>query len=162
MRLQPIQIGPLDTHHDGGAGAGQHFLDALAKIGEQIAIESRVAIDHRLDLGNRLLIVDARVQADPQLGKVGADHFVGDFGAADVRAEVAHAGNGAQLLAGALGDSPHRVDRGAGFLHPVHQEVILTKIGQELLAQQRHRGERHHHQAREHGARQHGPVDEAG
>ena len=36
-----------------------------------------------------------------------------------------------------LGDPPHRLERRAGLLDPVHQEVGLLKVGQELLAQPR-------------------------
>ena len=30
LRLEPLQIGSVDTHDDRGAGAGQHLFDALA------------------------------------------------------------------------------------------------------------------------------------
>ena len=97
--------------------------------------QAGVAVDDRLDLGHRLGVVGLGVDADPELGEVRPDDLVGDLGAADVRAEVAHAGHGAQLLAGVLGDPPHRLERRARLLDPVHQEVVLLEVGQELLAQ---------------------------
>ena len=44
-------------------------------------------------LVDRLRQIDVGIDADPQLGEVGADHFVGDFGPADVRSEIANAWN---------------------------------------------------------------------
>ena len=39
------------------------------------------------------MVVDLSVDADPEFGEIRADRFVGDFGPADVRAEIAHAGD---------------------------------------------------------------------
>ena len=57
-----------------------------------------IAVDDRLDLRDRRLVVDRRIEADPELGEVDADDLVGDLGAADVRAEVAHAGTARSSL----------------------------------------------------------------
>ena len=74
------------------------------------------------------------------------DDLVGDFRPADVRAEVAHAGDGAQLVARPERDPPHRVERRAGLLDPVHQEVVFLEVRQELFAQER-KGDRRRQRA---------------
>ena len=80
-------------------------------------------------------MVGLGVDADPELGEVRADDFVGDLGPADVRAEVTDFGNAAQLFADVDRDPPHGFERGAGLLDPVHQEVVFLKVGKELFAQ---------------------------
>ena len=90
-----------------------------------------------MDLRDRLPVVNRRVQADPQLCEVDADNLVRDLGSPDVRAEIAHAWNGTQLTAGSEGDARHRLERGAGLLDPVHQEVVFLEVREELLAEQR-------------------------
>ena len=138
LPLQDVEIGPEDAHDDRRAGAGQHFLDPLAQVGQQIPLQARIAVDDRLQLappsrrsppiGSRL--IQSSVKFTP-------DDLVGDLGAADVRAEVAHAGNRAQLAAGAHRDAVHRLERRARLLDPVHQEVVFLEVRQELLAEER-------------------------
>ena len=82
---KPFELRTVNADHDRGAGAGQHFLDSFAQIGEQIAIQPGVAVDDGLDLGNRRLVVDRRVEADPQLREIRSDDLVGDFRPTDVR-----------------------------------------------------------------------------
>ena len=48
-------------------------------------------------------------------------------------AEVSHAGDAAQLFGGTDRDPVHRLDRRAGLLDEVHQEVGFAEIGQELV-----------------------------
>ncbi len=48
-----VEIRTEDAHDDRGAGAGQHFLDALAQIGQQVARQAGIAVDDRLDLRDR-------------------------------------------------------------------------------------------------------------
>ena len=54
LPLQHIELGAEDPHHNRGARAGQHLLDALAQIREQVPLQTWIAIDDRLNLRNRL------------------------------------------------------------------------------------------------------------
>ncbi len=139
---QDVEVRAVDADDQRGAGPGEDLLDPLAEIGQQVAVEAGIAVDDGLDLGHRGVVVDLGIEADPELGEVGADDLVGHLGPADVGAEVAHAGDGPQLLAGPLGDADHGLERRARLLHPVHQEIVLLEMGQELLAQERDGGER--------------------
>ncbi len=152
VRLELLDLGTEDADDDGRARAREDFLDALAQVGEQVALESRVAVHDGLDLGDGRVVVDRRIEADPQLGEVRADDLVGHFGAADVRAEVPDAGNRHQLVAGPFRDARARLDRRARLLDPVHQEVVLAEVRQQLLAEERNRRQRAHEQRDEHGA----------
>ncbi len=71
-----------------------------------------------------------------------------------MRAEVSNALNVHQLPRGVDRRPPHRVERGAGLLDPVHQEVVLLEVRQELLAQERKRRRGHGQRDRDdrHGA----------
>ncbi len=86
-----VEVRPEDAHDDRAARAGEHFLDPLGEIGQQVAVQTRIAIDDLLHLGDGLVVVDILVDADPEFGEVRSDDFVGDFGPADVRTEIAHA-----------------------------------------------------------------------
>ena len=92
------QVGPEGAHDDRGAGAREDFLDALLEVREHVPVEAGIAVDQVLDFRDGLRQIDVRLDADPQLGEVGAHDFVGHFGAADVRAEIAHAGNARAIL----------------------------------------------------------------
>ena len=128
---QHVQVGAEQAHHDGLARTGEHFADALLQVGLQVAVQPGVALHHLVDGVHRLVVVDLRVDADPVLAEVDAHHFVGGEGLADVSAEVAHAGDGAQFLAGPGGDAHHFRMRGVGLGHPMHQEVAFLEIGQQ-------------------------------
>ena len=58
-------IGTEDTNDHCRARAAQHFLDALAQIGEHVAVEAGIAVDHFLYAGDAGVIVDLLVEADP-------------------------------------------------------------------------------------------------
>ena len=138
-RRQLRKVRAEDADDDRRAGAGQHLLDPFAQIRQQVARQAGIAVDDALNLGDLRRVVDRRVEADPELGEVDADDLVGHFRAADVRAEVAHAFDVHQLAAGVDGDAPHRLERRARLLDPVHQEVVLLEVRQELLAEERER-----------------------
>ena len=134
---QDVQIGAVDAHDDRLARSGQHLSDPLLQIGLHVAIEPGIAVDHLLDRGQRLVVVDRRIDADPVLGEVDAVHLVGDERLADVGAAVAHARDGPQLLTGRDRDPDHLRMRRAGLGHPVHQEVALLERRQQRLPEQR-------------------------
>ena len=52
-----------------------------------------------MDGGQRFVVIRVGIDADPVLREVHANHFVGGFGLADVRAEVADARDRPELLA---------------------------------------------------------------
>ena len=58
LLAQDVEVGPEDADHDRRARAGEHLLDALLQVGEQVAVEARVAVDDLLDLGDRRVVVD--------------------------------------------------------------------------------------------------------
>ena len=109
----------------------------LAQVGEHVAEEAGIAVDHFLDPLDRSVIIGLLVKADPQFGEVRADHLVSLFGAADMRTEVADARDRPQLLRGADGDPVHGLDRRPRLLNEVHQEVGFAKIGKELILERR-------------------------
>ncbi len=134
---QHVQVGAERAHHDRGACTGEHFLDAFFQVRQHVAIQSGITAHGFLDLRHGLGKVDVRIDADPQLGEIGPHDFISDFGPADVRAEVTHAGNGPQFFAGADRDTAHRFERGAWLENPVHEEIGFLEIRQEFLAQLR-------------------------
>ncbi len=160
LGLESFEVRSIHADHDGRARPCQDFLDALTQVGQQIAVQSRIAIHDRLNLRDRGFVVDGRIEAHPQFGEVRSDDLVGDLGAADVGAEVADAGYRHQLVAGAFGDASHRIDRRARLLHPVHQKVVLTEAREELLTEKRHREARDEQQSRQRPERSLRPVDE--
>jgi hypothetical protein len=81
------------------------------------------------------------VEADPELREVRADDLVGDLGPSDMGPEIPHAGDGAQLAAGQDRDPVHGLERGPRLLDPVHEEIVLLEMGQELLSEERHDAE---------------------
>jgi hypothetical protein len=96
---------------------------------------ARVTIDCFLYLGNSRIVVNFRINAYPQLGKVGTIHFIGHFRSANVRSEIQYSVNGAEFLAGSNRNPVHRFNADAGFLNPVHQEVCLFEFGHEFFTQ---------------------------
>ena len=75
--------------------------DPFLEVGLHVAVQAGVAVDDLLDLRERLVVVGRGIDADPVLAEVGADDLVGMQRLADVRAEVAHARDRAQLSAAA-------------------------------------------------------------
>ena len=90
----------------------------LGKVGQQIAIQTRITIDDRLDLGHRFVVVFRIVDADPKLGKVRADDLIGNRRATDGGSKVQHNVDSHQLLACTFGDAaldrtkPRRIPSG--------------------------------------------------
>src|SRR5262249_49194575 len=85
------QVRTIDPANDQTARSGQHFFNCFLKIREQVALKARVSVHDVLDLCDRLFVGDFVVNADPQFSEIRPDDFIGDFGAADVRAEILHA-----------------------------------------------------------------------
>ena len=134
---QVLEVGAEDAHDDRLARPGENLLDALAQVGLHVAVEARVPLDRPVNGRQRVVVVDVLVDADPVLAEVDAVDLVAHQRLADVRAAVAHAGDLAQVLAG-----PHRdarlLRRGRARLgQPVHQEVALLEVRQQLVAERR-------------------------
>jgi hypothetical protein len=91
LRPQGLEVGPEDPHDDRLARAGQDLLDALAQVGLHVAVQAGVALDGPVDGGQRLVVVDVLVDADPVLAEVRAVDLVALQRLPDVRAAVAHA-----------------------------------------------------------------------
>ena len=104
------QIGTIKPHHHGRARASQHFLDAFAQVRQHIALQAGVSGDGGFDALYRCIVIGGFIEADPQFGEVGAVDFIALLGPADVRAEVAHAGDRGEFLRRADGDPVHRFD----------------------------------------------------
>ena len=122
-----------------------------------------VAGDHLLNFLDRGIVVHIGLYADPKLGEVRSDNFVGSLRPTDVRAKISNTGNRQQFIAGANRDSPHGLKRGSRLLHPVHQEVGLFKVWQELPPEsgnseqtQTHADQQKHDS---HGGFVHGPLE---
>ena len=135
LLAQRREVGAEDPHDDGLAGAGEHLLDALAQVGLHVAVETGIALRRRVDRRQRLVVVDARVHADPVLAEVDAVHLVGEQGLPDVRAAVAHARDLPQVLAGRDGDAGLLRRGRARLAEPVHQEVALLEVGEQLASE---------------------------
>ncbi len=107
--VDALQVGPIDAHDKGFAGSGQHLVDSFVEIGFHIVEEPRIAVDHLLDGGHRLVVVGLGIDADPVLAEIDAVDLIGQQGLPDVGAEVAHPRNGPQLAAD-LGHDPPLFD----------------------------------------------------
>ena len=97
---QHVEVLTVDADDDGLAGAGQHLPDALLQVGLHVTADPRIAVDHLLDPGQRLVVGRRGVDADPVLTELRAHRLVRDERLADVGAEVAHARDGLELLGG--------------------------------------------------------------
>ncbi|HEV7194961.1 MAG TPA: efflux RND transporter permease subunit, partial [Pedococcus sp.] len=88
-----------------------------------------------LNLGDRVGVVDVRVEADPVLAEVDAGHLLAEAGLADVRADTAHARDRLQLAVDLRGGAFHVGDRGARGGDPVHQQVAFLERREQGLSQ---------------------------
>ncbi len=89
----------------GSAGSGEDLVDPFVEVGQHVVIQARVAIDHLLDLGERLVVVGGGIDADPVLTEVRADDLLGQERLADVGPEVCDAGDRPEVLT-RRGDDP--------------------------------------------------------
>ena len=101
---QDGQVGPVDAHDDRFARAGQDLLDPLPQVRLHVAVEPGVALDRRMDGGQRRVVVDVGADADPVLAEVHPVDLVGHEGLPDVRAAVADAGDLPEVPARTNGD----------------------------------------------------------
>ncbi len=120
-------------------GACQDFLDALGQVGQQVAIQSGIAIDRLLHVGDGFIVIDFWIDADPELREVGTIDFIGDFGATNVRAEIIDPVDRSQLLAGSDRDPVHCFDTNSWLFHPMHQEIRFLELGHQFLSEHRNR-----------------------
>jgi hypothetical protein len=132
---QDRQIVTEDAHDDRLARPCQNFLDPLAQVGFDTTKEARITVDHFLDRGNRLVVVDVGIDADPVLAVGDTDNLVRQECLADVRTEIANSGDRAQFAADALGDAQHFRMGCARIGDPVNQEIPLFERWQERIAQ---------------------------
>ena len=86
VRLQPIEIRDFSTRMTIVALAlVKTSLMRSLHSGQQIAIQAGIVVDDGLDFRDGSFVVSALdPAADPQLGVIGANHLVGDFGASDM------------------------------------------------------------------------------
>ena len=90
-----------------------------------------------MDLGECLIVIDGRIDADPVFSKVDAVDFIHQERLPDVGAAVAHPFNAAQFITGKDGATHHLRVGGAGFAQPVHEEIAFLEGRQQLLPHQR-------------------------
>jgi hypothetical protein len=98
--LQLRKVGPVNAHHDGLAAAGQHFLDALPKIGLHVAIEPRIGLDDTVHFVQGLVVIDRRTDTDPVLTEVHTVDLVSQIRLPDMGAAIAHPLNLFEVFAG--------------------------------------------------------------
>ena len=143
-----LEVVALDADDERRAASRQHLPDPLLQVRLHVPVDPRVALDDLLHLGERLVVVGRRIDADPVLAEVDADHLVREQRLADVGAAVANARDRPKLLAGPDRDPRLLGPRRARLRQPVHQEVPLLEIGQERLPEERHdRGAGRNHRA---------------
>src|SRR4029453_2348863 len=82
---------------------------------------------------------DLRADTDPVLTEVHTVDLVSEIRLPDMGAAVAYALDFSKILAGRGRDPSLRGHRRAGLGQPVHQEVALLEIRQQLAAQGRYR-----------------------
>ncbi len=153
-RAEDVQLWPIEAHDDRFSTAREHLSDAFLQIGLHIAVDARVAVHHLLNGVERRVVVGPGIDAHPVLGEINPDRLIRHQGAADVRAEVPHALDGPQLLAGLDRDPVHLRMGGAGLGQPVHQEVPLLERREQLFPELRHHDDagQHYHADRHVGA----------
>ena len=134
---EDLRLGPEDAHDDRAARAGEDLLDALAQVGLHVALHARIAVDGARDGRERLVVVGVLVDRDPVLAEVHAVDLVAEQRLADVRAAVAHAGDLLQVLAGRHRDAVLLLDVRRRLGEPVHEEVALLEVRQQLRPQRR-------------------------
>ena len=81
---QSIHVWTINAHDDGRTRSRQNFLDSLFEVSQQISVQSGVAIDDALYLGNSCVVVLRFIDADPKLGKIRTDDFIRNCRAPDV------------------------------------------------------------------------------
>ena len=135
---QHVEVRAEDADHDGVARAGQHLADAFLEVGLHVPLEARVAVDDLLDLGEGLVVVGFRRHADPVLAEVDAHDLVGHRAWPMWAPKLRTPGMaGSSLLASVVIRDLLR-QRRARRGEPVHEEVPLLEVGQELLVQAGH------------------------
>ena len=135
--MKDVQVLSIDADHDRSGGAGKHLLDPLAEIGLDVAEEARIFVSDLLDIGHRLFEIGVRIDADPILGKVRTGQFLHDYSLSDMGALVLHTGDREEIIADPAGEPDHLGQRCPGGRHPMHEEVTLLELGQQLLAEER-------------------------
>src|SRR5829696_3740093 len=128
LGIKHIELGTIDAHNDGFAGARQDLPDPFSEVCLDVPIKPRVGIDRILDGGQSLVIVDLGIDADPVLAEVHTIGLVGQESLPNVRSAVAHARDLPQVLTGPNRDSKLFRSRSAGLGQPVHEEVPLLEI----------------------------------
>ena len=132
---QCVQVRAEDAHDDRFALAADHFADALGEVRLDIGEHPRVAGDQVLDLGACLLVVRRLGDADPVLAEVDPGDLLAEHRLADVRPEVADAGNRTRLATPLQHDALLLGQRRARFRDPVHEEVALLELREQRLTE---------------------------
>ena len=134
---QDLEVGAEEPHDDGLALPPDHLGDALGQVGLDVGEQPGIASDHLGDLLSGLVVVDLGIDADPVLAEVHSRGLLAQKRLADVGAEVPHARDLPQLLAARDDDAALLREGGPRLGQPVHQEVLLLELREQLLAQLR-------------------------
>ncbi len=107
--LGPQQLGVLSEDPDRhvAGGPAQDLPHPLRRIGDQLALESRVAVDHPLNRRERGVVVGIWLDADPDLAGIDRDHLVRRDRPAQVRTDAADPRQATQLGARLSDDPAH-------------------------------------------------------
>ena len=95
-----LQVRAKDAHDKGVGRPCQHLSHPLFEIGLHVARDPRVAVNCLPNSGQRLVIVDRRVDADPVLTEVDTVNLIRQQGLSDMGAAVADPRDFPQLIAG--------------------------------------------------------------
>ena len=151
---QDCEVGTVDPHHDGLTGAGQHLLDALAQVGLNIAVQTRIAVDGALDRGKCVVVVDADLSTLIQFSPKSTPYTSSASNACPMCApQLRTPGISRRSLQARTEirvSSPTDVP---GWVSQCIEEVAFLEVRQQLVAQ---RGERRQTGDRQHERGRHG------
>src|SRR5215813_10454363 len=97
-------------------------------------VQPRVTINHPLDGGQRGIVVNGRVNADPILSEVDTRDLFPCYGAPDMGSEGDDPWDGPQIATDPARNPNHLILCGAWLGHPVDEEISLLERGKERLS----------------------------
>ena len=96
---QNVQVRPDQSHHNWIALTGNGFAYTLRQVGLHVREHPRITSYDILDLGERLVVVDLRVNADPVLPEVNPGNFFTEERLPDMGSEISDPGNCPEFIA---------------------------------------------------------------